>query len=115
MILASLLLGLGLQAPAATAVDAETAQFQGLETRVSGALQIKNLAALEELLSKDFAFNLFLQGRAPEVQSRSEFLKFAESYYTLSSFEIRHLTVRRFGDAAVVRLQPTRKAAAGAS
>ena len=113
MILASLLLGLGLQA-AATPADLETQQFIGLETRVSGALQIKNMAALDELLAKDFAFSLFLRGRAPEIQSRSEFVKFAESYYTLSAFEIHYLSVRRFGDIAVVRLQPTRKAAAGA-
>jgi ketosteroid isomerase-like protein len=114
MILAPFVLGLVLQAPSSKAADAETEQFLALETRVSGALQIKNLAALDELLARDFAFNVFLQGRAPEVQSRSEWLKFAESYYTLSAFEIRNLSVRRFGDVAVVRLQPTRKAAAGA-
>src|SRR5262245_1714650 len=79
--------------PSAKAVEAENEQFLALETRVSGAVQMKNTAALDELLAKDFAFSLSLEGRAPEVLSRDEFLK-ASAYYTLTGFEIRHLAAR---------------------
>jgi ketosteroid isomerase-like protein len=112
MILAPVLIALLVQDPAIKAVEAEQAQFQGLETQVSGAIQIKNLAALELLLAKDFAFSLFLAGRAPEVLNRDEWLKTAD-HYTLTGFELRYLSVRVFGNVAVVRLQPNRKASAG--
>jgi len=115
MVLASALVALLVQAaPSSAAVDAQQEQFQALETRVSGAIQIKNIAALEQLLAKDFAFSLFLEGRAPEVLSRDEWLKTAD-HYTLTGFELRHLSVRVFGDVAAVRVQPSRKAAAGAT
>jgi Domain of unknown function (DUF4440) len=99
-------------APSSQAVEAQTEQFQNLETRVSGAIQMKNTAALDQLLAKDFTFNLALEGRAPEVMNREEWLK-ATGYYTLSGFELRHLSARLFGNAAVVRLQPTRQATVG--
>ena len=99
-------------APSAKTVDAANEQFLALETRVSGAIQTKNTAALDELLAKDFAFSVSLQGRAPEVMSRDEFLK-ASAYYTLTGFELQHLSARIFGDTAVVRLQPNRKATVG--
>jgi ketosteroid isomerase-like protein len=113
MILSSALIAVLLQA-SAPSVDPEKEPFQSLETRVSGAIQAKNIPALEELLAKDFAFSAFLEGRAPEVMNRGEWLKTSE-HYTLSAFEIRHLAARVFGNVAVVRLQPTRKATAGAS
>jgi ketosteroid isomerase-like protein len=100
--------------PSTPAVDPEKEPFQSLETRVSGAIQTKNIPALEELLAKDFAFCAFLEGRAPEVLNRSEWLKTSE-HYTLTGFEIRHLAARVFGNVAVVRLQPNRKATAGTS
>ena len=94
------------------AVDPEKEPFQSLETRLSGAIQMKNVPALDELLAKDFAFNLFLEGRAPQVLNRSEWLKTSE-LYTLTGFEIRFLAARVFGNVAVVRLQPNRTASAG--
>jgi len=114
MVLANVLIALLVQAPSSKPADAEHDQFQGLETQVSGAVQIKNLAALEQLLAKDFAFSLFLVGRAPEVLNRDEWLKTSENY-TLTGFELRYLSVRVFGNVAVVRLQPNRKATAGAT
>ena len=111
-ILAHVLIALLVQVPSAKAVDADRDQFQALETQVSGAIQIKNTAALEQLLAKDFAFSLFLAGRAPEVMNRDEWLKTAD-HYTLTGFELRYLSVRIFGNVAVVRLQPNRKATAG--
>lgn len=114
MVLAPVLIALLAQAPSSKAVDADHEQFQALETQVSGAIQIKNSAALEQLLAKDFAFSLFLVGRAPEVLNREEWLKTADNY-TLTGFELRYLSVRIFGSVAVVRLQPNRKATAGAT
>jgi ketosteroid isomerase-like protein len=112
MVLAPVLFAILVQVPSSGAADAEREQFQALETRVSGAIQIKNLAALEQLLAKDFAFSLFLAGRAPEVMSRAEWLKTSD-HYTLTGFELNYLSVRVFGNVAAVRLQPNRKATAG--
>lgn len=113
MVLSSALVAMLLQA-STPAVNPEKGPFQDLETRVSGAIQIKNISALDELLAKDFAFSLFLEGRAPEVMNRSEWLKTAD-LYTLAGFEIRYLAARVFGNVAVVRLQPHRTATAGTS
>lgn len=114
MFLASALIAALLQAASSTPVDPEKEPFQTLETKISGAIQAKNVAALEELLAKDFAFMAFLEGRAPVVLSRSEWLKTSE-HYALIGFEIRNLAARTFGNVAVVRLQPYRLAVAGNS
>ena len=53
----------------AAPVDPEKEPFQTLETKVSGAIQAKDVAALDELLAKDFGFMAFLEGRAPVVLS----------------------------------------------
>jgi uncharacterized protein DUF4440 len=113
MVLSAALAVMLLQA-STPAVNPEKDPFQNLEMRVSGAIQSKNIAALDELLAKDFAFNLFLEGRAPEVMNRAEWLKMAD-LYTLVGFEIRYLAGRVFGNVAVVRLQPYRTAVAGTS
>jgi hypothetical protein len=115
MFLASALIAVLLQAASSTApVDPEKEPFQTLETKLSGAIQAKNVAALDELLAKDFGFMAFLEGRAPVVLSRSEWLKTSE-HYALIGFEIRNLAARVFGNVAVVRLQPYRLAVAGNS
>ena len=115
MFLAPALIAVLLQAASSTApVDPANEPFQTLETKLSGAIQAKNVAALDELLAKDFAFMAFLEGRAPVVLSRSEWLKTSE-HYTLIGFEIRNLAARVFGNLAVVRLQPYRLAVAGDS
>ena len=103
-----------LQAAQYPPVDPAQGQFQSLETNLSGAVQAKNLQALDQLLAKDFAFSAFLTGRAPLVLNRSEWLKTSE-HYTLTGFEIRELAARVFGTVAVVRLQPRRTAIAGTS
>ena len=87
-------------------------QFQILEHNVSTAIQKKDVAALDALLAKDFAFSAFLEGRAPLVLNRQEWLKTSERSRLLN-FAIRHLAVRVFGNVAVVRLQPYRQAVAG--
>ena len=115
MLLAPALIAVLLQAASSTApVDPEKEPFQTLETKLSGAIQAKNVAALDELLAKDFGFMAFLEGRAPVVLSRSEWLKTSE-HYALIGFEIRNLAARVFGNVAVVRLQPYRLAVAGDS
>jgi len=115
MFFASALIAVLLQAASSTApVDPEKEPFQTLETKLSGAIQAKNVAALDELLAKDFGFMAFLEGRAPVVLSRSEWLKTSE-HYALIGFEIRNLAARVFGNVAVVRLQPYRLAVAGNS
>ncbi len=114
MLLASALMVALLQAAPSTAPNPETEPFQTLETRVSGAIQAKNVAALDELLAKDFAFMAFLEGRAPLVLNRSEWLK-TSGHYTLIGFEVRQLAARVFGNVAVVRLQPYSLAVAGTS
>jgi len=93
-------------------MEALDKQFLDLETRVSGEIHTKNTPALDQLLAKDFTFSLSLEGRAPEVMNRDEWLKTSE-IYTLSGFAIRYLSARVFGDTAVVRLQPYRKATLG--
>ena len=112
MFLASALIAALLQAAPSGSVNPENEPFQTLETRVSGAIQAKNVQALDELLAKDFAFMAFLEGRAPLVLNRGEWLKTSE-HYALTGFEIRHLAARVFGNVAVVRLQPNRTAVAG--
>ena len=114
MFLAPALIAVLLQASSSAPVDPEKEPFQSLETKLSGSIQAKNVAALEELLAKDFGFMAFLEGRAPVVMSRSEWIKTSE-HYALIGFEIRHLAARAFGNVAVVRLQPYRLAVAGDS
>jgi len=112
MFLASTLIAALLQAAPYGSVDTEKEPFQTLEARVSSAIQAKNVAALDELLAKDFAFMAFLEGRAPLVLNRGEWLKTSD-HYALVGFEIRHLAARVFGNVAVVRLQPYQVAVAG--
>jgi ketosteroid isomerase-like protein len=111
MVLSSALVVMLLQA-SVPSVDPEKDPFQSLETRVSTAIQAKDIPALDQLLAKDFAFNLFLEGRAPDVMNRNEWLKTSD-IYTLVGFEIRYLAARVFGNVAIVRLQPHRTAFAG--
>lgn len=113
MLLVPTFIALLAQAPTSIEADqATTEQFRALETQVSSALLAKNTAALDQLLAKDFAFSLFLEGRAPQVMNRGEWLKMT-GYYTLSGFQIQHLSARVFGSVATVALQPNRTATAG--
>ena len=113
MILVPALIAVLLQAPPPTptptpakAADPEKDQFQILEHHVSTAIQKKDVAALDALLAKDFAFSAFLEERPPLVLNRQEWLKTSEHYHLLG-FAIRHLAVRVFGNVAVVRLSDT--------
>jgi len=113
MLLAPALVALLLQSPPSPQeAEAATQKFTALETQLAGAIQRKDMAALDGLLAKDFTFNLFLKGRGPEVLNRDEWLKGAE-HYTLLSFVLKDPGVRMFGDVATVRVVAQRKATAG--
>jgi ketosteroid isomerase-like protein len=99
-------------AQAAPAADPEKGPFLGLETRLSKAIQAKDVPALDALLAKDFAFSVFFENQAPEVLNRNEWLN-TSKHYTLTGFEIQFLAARVFGDVAVVRYQPRQSAALG--
>jgi hypothetical protein len=111
MVLGPAIVAMLLQA-STPAPNPQSDPFQMLETRVSTAIQKKDVPALDALLAADFGFNLFLEGRAPEVMNRGEWLK-ASSLYTLLGYNIRFLAARPFGDVTIVRLQPYRTAVAG--
>src|SRR5262245_2445243 len=99
-------------AQAAPAPDPEKGPFLGLETRLSKAIQAKDVPALDALLAKDFAFSVFFENQAPEVLNRNEWLN-TSKHYTLTGFEIQFLAARVFGDVAVVRYQPRQSASLG--
>jgi hypothetical protein len=99
--------------PTSASVEAANAQFLKLTVDANRALQSKDMAALDRLLAKDFAYSMFVAGRMPSVMSRSETLDMAERHYTLEHFEIRDLAARILGQVAVVRYQPYREAMAG--
>jgi hypothetical protein len=99
--------------PSSASVDATNARFQGLETRLQGAIQLKNAADIEALIASDFALRTAFEGKAPQVMNRSETLTAAASYYRLESFEIRYLAARQLGDAAVVNYRAFHEAALG--
>jgi ketosteroid isomerase-like protein len=115
MVLIPALMAAFLQAAAPTPTpDPEVEPFLTLETRLSTAAKAKDMAAIDELLAKDFTFTVFVEGQAPEVLNRNEWFK-AAAHYTLTGFAIRHVAARVFGNVAVVRLQPIRIATLGAS
>jgi hypothetical protein len=98
--------------PSAARVEADNALFQKLTTEVQGAIQQKDLAALDKHFAKDFAFSMLVAGKAPQVLNRDEFLKMG-SIYTLERFELKYLAARTLGSVAVVRFQSLRKAELG--
>jgi hypothetical protein len=96
----------------AAQVEANDAQFLKLTTEVQGAVQAKDVAALDRMFAKDFAFSMFVEGKRPQVLNRDEFLKLGE-LYTLERFELKNLAARVFGSVAVVRFQSLRAATLG--
>lgn len=98
--------------PSSAQVEADNALFQKLATEVQGAIPAKDLAALDRLIAKDFAFSMLVAGTAPQVLNREEFLR-TGSLYTLEQFELRNLAARVFGSTAVVRFQSLRRAEMG--
>jgi len=91
--------------PAAT-VEEDQAAFTALELKLLSAIQAKDVAAAEELLSPNFAWALALEGRPNAVMSRSEWVKGGD-YYDLASFDISHLSAQTFGKLTVVNFRYT--------
>lgn len=110
----ALALAATLQNPAATAAfESADKEFLALETRLMGAIQRKDAATLEQLLAKGFAYSHMVQGRAPQVLNRDEWIKIRSAQTDLESFEITALSARVFSGVAVVRFQASRKATVG--
>ena len=107
------LLALAADERTAAQMESDNKQFSQLTLEVNQALQRKDMAALDRLLGKDFAYSMFVAGKPAAVMNRSETLGMAERYYTLERFEIRNLAARVLGSVAVVRFQPIREATAG--
>jgi uncharacterized protein DUF4440 len=102
------------QAPPSSAdVDAITKQFLDLETRLLGAVQLKNTQTIEELVSPRFGFSLMIEGREPEVMNRSEWLKLTSTQSQLEGFELRSVAAGSVGDHAIVRAQAVRRGTVG--
>ena len=113
ILLTAFVLALAPTQPSSAKVEANDALFLKLTTDANRALQQKDMAALDRVLAKDFAFSMFVAGKAPEVMNRDETLKMVEHLYTLERFELRNLAARVFGNVAVVRFQSSRSAGAG--
>ena len=100
-------------APQTTAAATEDliAQFQKVETQFLGAIQRKDVGALEPLLAKDFAYLMAITDRPPLLMNRGEFLK-TDSFH-VENFEVRNLSARAFGSTVVVNFAVLRKASVG--
>jgi hypothetical protein len=112
--LVALLIAVVAQAsPSATTVEATHKQFLDLETKLMGAVQLRTTETLEALVSPRFAFSLMVEGREPEVLSRSEWMRLTNAHVRLDGFEIRSVAAGTSGDHAFVRVQVARKGAVG--
>ena len=111
--LLALVLAAAVQAPSPEAAEATHKQFLDLETNLMGAVQLRKADTLEQLVSPRFGFSVMIEGREPEVLSRSEWLRLNELHSRLEGFEIRSVAAGTYGDLAMVRAQVTRKGGVG--
>ena len=99
--------------PSAAVVEATHKQFLDLETTLMGAVQLRTTETLEALVSPRFGFSLMVEGRDPEVLSRSEWLRLTNAHARLEGFEIRSVAAGTSGDHAYVRVQGVRRGTVG--
>jgi hypothetical protein len=99
--------------PSAAAAEATPKQFLDLETKLMGAVQLRRTETLEQLVSPRFGFSVMIEGREPEVLSRSEWLRLTTVHSRLEGFEIRSVAAGTYEDIAMVRAQVTRRGAVG--
>lgn len=92
--------------PAVATVEEDQATFMALELKLLSAIQGKQVAAVEELVSPSFAWSLALEGRGNAVMSRSEWIKGGD-YYDLGSFDVSHLSAQTFGKLTLVHFRYT--------
>ena len=76
------------------------AQFSGLEQRLNHAIQNKNGAALDKLLSEEF--EQWTPAPPGDPTPREEWLHKVLTGFTLRSFQLRQMAVRMVGETAVV-------------
>jgi len=91
---------------AAATVEEDHAAFTALELKLLSAVQAKQVAIVDELVSPEFAWSLALEGRPNAVMSRSEWIKGGD-YYDLGSFDISHLSAQTFGSLTLVHFRYT--------
>lgn len=89
--------------PAAT-VEEDHAAFTALELKLLSAIQAKQVAIVDELISPNFAWSLALAGRGNAVMSRSEWISGGD-YYDLASFDISHLSAQTFDKLTLVHFR----------
>ena len=89
--------------PAAT-VEEDQAAFTALELKLLSAIQAKQVAVVDELISPNFAWSLALEGRPNAVMSRSEWIKGGD-YYDLAAFDVSHLSAQTFGKLTLVHFR----------
>jgi ketosteroid isomerase-like protein len=100
--------------PSAATAEATHKQFRDLETKLMGAVQLRDAGTLEALVSPLFGFSLMVEGREPEVLSRPEWMRLTNTHARLEGFEIRSVAAGVSGDHAFVRVQVARKGTVGA-
>ena len=112
--LLALLIAAAAQAPpSAETIEANQKQFLDLETKLMGAVQLRRADTLEQVVSPLFGFSVMIEGREPQVLSRSEWLRFTNVHSRLEGFEIRSVAAGTSGDHAFVRVQAVRKGTVG--
>ena len=99
--------------PSSADVEATNKQFLDLENKLMGAAQLRNAQTLEQLVSSRFGFSLMIEGREPEVLTRSEWLRLTNVHSRLEGYELRSVAAGAFGDQAMVRAQVVRKGSVG--
>jgi hypothetical protein len=90
--------------PAAATVEEDQATFKELELKLLAAIQAKDDAVLEEMVSPNFAWSLALEGRPNAIMSRSEWMKGGD-YYDLASFDISQLSAHTWGKLTLVNFR----------
>ena len=81
--------------------EAKSAEPHEILHQWLAAVQHRDVEYLERLLAEDFTLTT---GRAgAEVRSREEYLSIAASRYEIADYRVEDVSVRRFGDVAVVQ------------
>ena len=111
--IALLIAALAQAGPSSADVEATNKQFLDLENKLMGAAQLRNAQSLEQLVSSRFGFSLMIEGREPEVLTRSEWLRLTNVHSRLEGYELRSVAAGAFGDEAMVRAQVVRTGSVG--
>ena len=90
----------GQELPSSGMPTLETAFFSKLEKRIGDAVVAQDRAALESLLGNDFELRTTRTGG--ELTLRDEWLEAATTTYRIRSYHVTRVTVRQFGETAVV-------------